>query len=125
MADEHFPSLDVQGAMVRTRREGSILKVMMTGSVESRDAGAVFDAYWTSLDEAVRSGGLELIEFDLTGVDFMNSSGILTLVRWMTHLRAHPAYQIAIRHDRDLTWQKTNVPVLAKLAPNVVRISES
>ena len=125
MADEQFASLETQGARVWARREGDVLKVMMSGSVESRDAGAVFDGYWAALDAAVRREGVSQVELDLSGVDFMNSSGILTLVRWMTRLRAQPDYQIAIRHDRNLTWQKTNIPVLAKLAPNVVRVSES
>ena len=55
----------------------------------------------------------------------MNSSGILTLVRWVTRAKALPperAYQIHFHFDRNYTWQKTNVPVLGKLAPDVVRL---
>jgi hypothetical protein len=125
VAEQAFPTIDTQGARVWTRLEGGILKVMMTGSVESRDAGAIFDAYWMSLDEAVRREKVGLVDLDLSGVDFMNSSGILTLVRWMTRLRAEPTYRIEIRHDRNLTWQKTNIPVLAKLAPNAVSVSDN
>jgi hypothetical protein len=57
-------------------------------------------------------------------LDYMNSSGILTLVRWAMAAKADPAYRIVIRHDRNLTWQKVNVPVLAKLAPAVVSVAE-
>jgi hypothetical protein len=95
----------------------------MAGTVDVRDPGVLFDPYWANLDEALRREGIRHVELDLSGLDFMNSSGILTLVRWMLKAKAVPAYEILVRHDQNLTWQKTNVPVLAKLAPGVVRMA--
>ena len=59
---------------------------------------------------------------DIRGLEYMNSSGILTLARWLMKVTSHAAYQVVIEHDPDLTWQHSNVPVLAKLAPSVVRV---
>jgi hypothetical protein len=50
----------------------------------------------------------------------MNSSGILTLVRWITKLKINPGYRLVFRYDRNVTWQRSSIPTLAKLAPNVV-----
>jgi len=123
MASSSFATLEAPGVTVTAVPQGDTLRVAMKGTVESRDPGASFDPYWSGLDEAVRREGIRQVELDLSGLDFMNSSGILTLVRWMMKVKAQPAYQIVVRHDQNLTWQKTNVPVLAKLAPAVVRLA--
>ncbi|MGH7742122.1 MAG: hypothetical protein ACRENS_08875 [Candidatus Eiseniibacteriota bacterium] len=123
MTDAAFASLDKEGVRVNAARDGDRLGVRMSGTVESRDPGTLLDAYWIGLDQAVRMAGVREVELDLGGLDYMNSSGLLTLVRWITLVKADPKYQILIRHDPNLTWQKTNVPVLAKLAPAVVRIA--
>ena len=118
-----FAPLEIPGVTVTPEVHGDTLRVVMKGTVEARDPGATFDPYWAGLDDAVRQQGLRQVELDISGLDFMNSSGILTLVRWLMKVKAQPAYQIVLRHDQNLTWQKTNVPVLAKLAPAVVRLA--
>ena len=58
----------------------------------------------------------------------MNSSGILTLVRWVMRLIASTGaapYKVVFRYDPNVTWQRTNVPVLARLAPESVTLSDS
>jgi hypothetical protein len=123
MPTTSFASLDAQGVKVKARLEGGVLRLVMSGSLEARDPSVLFDPYWKSVDEALRRKGVKQVELDICGLDYMNSSGILTLVRWAVTAKADPAYQIVIRHDRNLTWQKVNVPVLAKLAPAVVSMA--
>ena len=118
-----FASLEAQGVKVKARLEGEILCLTLSGSLEARDPSPLFDPYWTGIDEALRRKGVKQVELDIRGLDFMNSSGILTLVRWMIKAKANPTYSIVIHHDRNLTWQKVNVPVLVKLAPGVVRMA--
>lgn len=123
MTGSSFASLDAHQVKIVAALDNGVLRVAMSGSVEARDPGELFDPYWNDLDEALRREGVKHVELDLSGLDFMNSSGIMTLVRWMLKVKAQPAYEIVVRHDRNLTWQKTNVPVLAKLAPAVVRVA--
>lgn len=125
MAGSAFASFDAQAVKVNAQLDGNVLRLVMSGSVEVRDPGALFDPYWSSLDEALRREGVKQVELDIRGLEFMNSSGILTLVRWIVKVKAQPAYEIVIQHNHDLTWQKTNVPVLAKLAPAIVRVASS
>ena len=123
MSLSSLATLDSPAVKVRPQVDGRVLRLTMTGSVEERDPAALFDPYWSNLDGAVRREGITLVELDIAGLDFMNSSGILTLVRWLMKVKAQPAYEIVIQYDSQLTWQKTNVPVLAKLAPEVVRVA--
>jgi hypothetical protein len=125
MAGRSFASYRGPAALIDAQLEDGVLRLRMSGSVEERDPGALYDPYWQRLDAEVRRAGVQQVELDICALDYMNSSGILTLVRWMMKVKEDPAYQIVIRHDRELTWQKTNVPVLAKLAPAVVRVAQS
>jgi hypothetical protein len=123
MTKSPFAAFQAEGASVDVRRQDALVRITMTGSVEARDPGKLFDPYWTGLDETLRQEGVTRVALDIRGLTYMNSSGILTLVRWMMKVKSEPAYTIAIEHDPELTWQKSNVPVLAKLAPAVVSVT--
>jgi hypothetical protein len=101
-----------------------VMRVVMSGAVEMRDPGDVLNPFWNSVDEDARARSLKQVELDVRDVSFMNSSGILTLVRWITKLKSAAAYQLVLQYDRNVTWQRTSIPTLAKLAPAAVVSSE-
>ena len=91
--------------------------------MEMRDPGDLLTPYWNKIDEIALERSLRRVEVDLRDLNFMNSSGILTLVRWITKAKTHAAdksYQLVLQYDRNVTWQRTSIPTLAKLAPDVV-----
>jgi len=104
--------------------QDGVMRVVMSGAVEMREPGDVLNAYWTSIDEQARERSLKRVELDVRDLNFMNSSGILTLVRWITKLKDGQAYQLVLQYDRNVTWQRTSIPTLAKLAPAAVITSE-
>ena len=117
-----FAPLSTDGLNVSPVVEDSILRIAMSGAVEMRDPGVVLNPYWNSLDDEVRRRGIKRVEVDMRDLNFMNSSGILTLVRWITRAKGHGTngYQIFLQYDRNVTWQRTSIPTLAKLAPQIV-----
>jgi hypothetical protein len=115
--------LYAEGLNVVPTIEGDVMRVKMSGAVEMRDPGELLTPYWNKLDEKARERSLHRVEVDMRDLNFMNSSGILTLVRWITKAKTHPrenAYQLVLQYDRNVTWQRTSIPTLAKLAPDVV-----
>jgi hypothetical protein len=105
-----------------------VLRVTLSGNVDMRDPGEVFNGFWKDVDERAVRLGLERVEIDLRSVGFMNSSGILTLVRWVMRLIAGARtvrYKVLFRYDPNVTWQRTNVPVLARLAPETISLAGS
>jgi hypothetical protein len=119
--------LNAEGLSIVPRLEGGVLQVKVAGAVEMREPGDVLNPYWTALDEETRRQHIQRVEVDLRDLSFMNSSGILTLVRWITRVKGHPSgagYTLVLKYDRNVTWQRTSVPTLAKLAPNVVVAAE-
>lgn len=123
MSESAFTPLSADGLSITPQSSGDVLRVKMTGAVEMRDPGELLNPYWTGLDDAARAQSLKRVEVDLRDVNFMNSSGILTLVRWITKAKAHApdqAYKLVLQYDRNVTWQRTSIPTLAKLAPLIV-----
>ena len=123
MSENAFAPLSAEGLTITPQTAGDVLRVKMIGAVEMRDPGELLNAYWNGLDDAARAHKLKRVEVDLRDVNFMNSSGILTLVRWITRAKTHPtdsAYTLVLQYDRNVTWQRTSIPTLAKLAPKIV-----
>jgi hypothetical protein len=123
MSETTIQPLSAEGISIVPHHGDDALHLRMSGAVEMRDPGDLLNPYWTSIDEGARSRGIRRIELDLRDVNFMNSSGILTLVRWITKAKTHApdsAYQLVLQYDRNVTWQRTSIPTLAKLAPKVV-----
>ena len=116
-----------EGLSIVPRLEEGRLRVKVSGTVEMREPGEVLNPYWTMIDEETRRHGVRRVEVDLRDLNFMNSSGILTLVRWITRAKGHPAdagYTLVLQYDRNVTWQRSSIPTLAKLAPNIVTSQE-
>jgi len=125
-ANELIP-LNAEGVSIVPRVVDGNLRIAVSGVVEMREPGDLLNPYWLLVDEEARRQNIRQIEVDLRDLSFMNSSGILTLVRWITKAKAHAAvagYKIVLRYDRNVTWQRTSIPTLAKLAPNVVVAAE-
>ncbi len=122
-----FEPFSVDDVRVVPSLSEGILRVTLSGTVDMRDPGAVFNAFWKDVDAVSVEKGLGWVEVDLRSVGFMNSSGILTLVRWVLRLIAGAEtvpYKVLFRYDPNVTWQRTNVPVLARLAPETVTLSD-
>lgn len=114
---------NAEGVSIVPRMEDGVLRVNVAGTVEMREPGELLNPYWTMIDEEARRHGIKRVEVDLRDLNFMNSSGILTFVRWITRAKGHAAgegYTLVLKYDRNVTWQRTSIPTLAKLAPNVV-----
>src|SRR5438105_10346752 len=127
--DAMISPLNAEGLTVSVEpgSHGNVLHLTVSGAVEMRDPGGLLNPYWSRVDEEARRTGTKRVEVDLRDLNFMNSSGILTLVRWITKAKTHSsqdAYQLVLQYDRNVTWQRTSIPTLAKLAPNVVVPSE-
>jgi len=127
MSENAFAPLSAEGLTITPQTAGDVLRVKMIGAVEMRDPGELLNSYWNGIDDAARAQKFKRVEVDLRDVNFMNSSGILTLVRWITRAKTHPpdsAYTLVLQYDRNVTWQRTSIPTLAKLAPKIVVPSE-
>lgn len=123
MSSNAIGTFNAEGLRIEPSMEADKIRLVMSGAVEMRDPGDLLNPYWNGVDEEARRRSLRRVELDLRDLTFMNSSGILTLVRWITKAKTHGpenAYTLVLQYDRNVTWQRTSIPTLAKLAPDVV-----
>ena len=59
----------------------------------------------------------------MRGLKLANSSAIRLFVDWISSAAA-AGYRLIFHVDRNVTWQRTSVPTLAKLAPEIVTATE-
>src|SRR4051812_16497446 len=120
MTSATLTPLYAEGLNVVPSIDAGVLRLRMSGAVEMRDPGEVLTPYWNGMDATAVERALRRVELDMRDLSFMNSSGILTLVRWITKAKSHAAdkaYTLVLQYDRNVTWQRTSIPTLAKLAP--------
>ncbi|HJW94682.1 MAG TPA: hypothetical protein VJ901_13770 [Thermoanaerobaculia bacterium] len=120
MMNETLTPFSMEGLSIVPAVHDTKMRLTVSGAVEMRDPGELLNPFWTRIDQEARDRHLQAVEVDLRDLTFMNSSGILTLVRWITKLKVSNAYRLVFQYDRNVTWQRSSIPTLAKLAPNVV-----
>lgn len=71
------------------------------------------------LDEVVAAAP-ESVTLDLVGLEFLNSSGINLLARFVIKMRKQvPATQILVKGTKRIPWQSKSLPNLERLNPQL------
>lgn len=116
-------NLENQQLSAVTSREQDAILAKFRGEVSVEDPAAQLRPFLTELDAAAKSA--KAVVLDFTELNFMNSSGIKQFVGFLLLGAGRPAdqrYKVRIRYKEAVTWQVTSLPVLGKLAPDVVEL---
>ncbi len=116
-------NLDNQQLSVATSRAQDAIVATFRGEVSVEDPAAQLRPFLADLDAAAKDA--KAVVLDFTELNFMNSSGIKQFVGFLLLGVGRPAdqrYKVRIRYKEAVTWQVTSLPVLGKLAPDVVEL---
>ena len=90
--------------------------ILCTGSfrLTGSEYAAITDILNTAADEKPA-----VLNLDLTGLKFLNSSGINTLSKFIIRLRKHKSSQVNVKGNSEFAWQKKSLSNFKKLLPEL------
>jgi len=100
--------------------------VVVVGDIDMQDPSKLLDPFFLKLHQGSVAQGVSVIDLDFRKLNFLNSSGIKALAKWIMMLATTPKekrYAVKILHDKLLTWQATSLPTLTYLVPGVVTLA--
>jgi hypothetical protein len=68
---------------------------------------------------AAADAGHAVLTLDVSGLQFLNSSGINTLSKFVMQMRKQPASQLVVKGSEQYPWQKKSLVNLQRLLPNL------
>ncbi|MFO0577855.1 MAG: STAS domain-containing protein [Polyangia bacterium] len=102
------------------------LSVVLRGDSDAREASAVLDEFLVRrVHPAVLRSGYKSVVLDVTGLEFLNSSGIKALVNWLQAIKEQQPqsrYSVVIQYDQGITWQVKGLKPLTNLASGFLRL---
>jgi hypothetical protein len=99
--------------------------VGFVGDVDMQDPSVVLDPLFDKIHSGCVSAGIKEVDLDFRQLNFLNSSGIKAIAKWIMKLGELPAekkYVIKIVHNKNITWQVTSLPTLTFLVPGAVKV---
>ena len=101
------------------------LTIKFNGEIDMEDPGIILDPLFDKVHSGAGEKGFSEIIVDFVGLNFLNSSGIKALAKWVMRLSDLPEdnrYKIKINYNKDITWQVTSLPTLTYLVVGAVEI---
>lgn len=101
------------------------VKVTFSGDIDVQNPEPIFVPFFEQIHSNVISNGVKYVELDFTKLTFLNSSGIKTLIKWITKVTPLPQdqkYNFKIIANSQITWQETSLKMLSMLAPGLIEI---
>lgn len=101
-------------------------RITLKGSISTRDPAAALAGFTRAVHASAVADGLREVTVDLSGLGFVNSSGIRLFVDWATWLKSGstPPYRLRFVTDRAITWQRTSFKVLTTMFGDVMRLQQ-
>jgi hypothetical protein len=99
--------------------------VTIVGEIDMQDPSIILDPLFDKIHKGAMASGLKLVNFDLRQLNFLNSSGIKAIAKWIMNLSSAPAdkkYVIKILQNKSISWQTTSLPTLTFLVPGAVQL---
>ncbi|OHD08628.1 MAG: hypothetical protein A2086_16420 [Spirochaetes bacterium GWD1_27_9] len=97
--------------------------VHLSGIVDQRNPQEFLNIFFNRIKEEVSQEKLNEISFDITNLNFLNSSGLKALLNWiiaLSKLKKEDKFKIVFLCSKEILWQKRSLMPLSLIAPDIV-----
>ena len=101
------------------------VSVKFTGDIDMEDPSMILDPLFERVHNGVLDNNYKEVIADFRELNFLNSSGIKAVAKWimkLSEVEDTQKYIIKIVHNKDITWQVTSLPTLTFLVPGAVQV---
>jgi hypothetical protein len=99
--------------------------IKFTGDIDMEDPSIILDPLFEKVHDGILENNYKEVMADFRELNFLNSSGIKAVAKWIMKLSEvddNQKYIIKIVHNKDITWQVTSLPTLTFLVPGAVQV---
>ena len=100
--------------------------VTFRGTISTPQPCSVLNPFVDAVHDHLSRKGRQLVTVDLTGLEFCNSSGFKSLIRWIDLILQQPEaaqYRLGFRSNPSRKWQRTSLLALTCFAPSRVEMA--
>jgi len=101
------------------------MKLTFSGDIDVQNPEPIFVPFFEQIHNKLIENNIKYVELDFSKLTFLNSSGIKTLIKWITKVTPLPPekkYRFKIIANSEITWQETSLKMLSMLAPGLIEI---
>ncbi|MCG8570169.1 MAG: hypothetical protein MJB14_08520 [Spirochaetes bacterium] len=117
-------SIEKANVEVNDNLDGGV-KVSFSGDIDLQYPEAIFSPFFNQIHNKIIESEIKKVELDFMLLTFLNSSGIKTIIKWITQVTALPPdqkYTFDIVANSNITWQETSLKMLSLLAPGLINL---
>lgn len=106
--------------------EFSTMKVIFNGEIDTSNNSAILSTIIERIHEKAVENDISVVETDIRGLTFLNSTGIKVIVNWIFKMLEMPndhRYTILFLRSEDIPWQQISIESLSTLAPSYVSLA--
>ena len=126
MSVYNIEPMQMENANASLENDSEGIVLVLKGDIDMRDTSIEFLPYLKKVHDAIILNKIKSIRLDLSGLTFMNSNGIKSLINWIMkagEMMPDSRYTINIIANSNIAWQESTLPVLRKLFPDFISIT--
>jgi hypothetical protein len=112
---------------IRVHEAPEKMDVQILGEISMKDPSAVLMPHFEDIHRRALDRSLEEVRLDLTGLDYLNSAGILALIKWIKMVQDVPGdrrYKLHVVYTTEKNWQRIGIKTMCLMAEDVVRMTK-
>lgn len=101
------------------------VQIQLVGNIDMQDPSRVLDPFFAQLHQTAIQKSIAEVEVDFQRLEFLNSSGIKALAKWIMLLatsKPEGRYRVRMLYNKSVAWQATSLPTLTLLLPGTVTL---
>jgi hypothetical protein len=118
-----LPNFTKENANIEIQDTDEGVKLNFSGKINMQNPSAIFTPFFNKLHKKIVEAGVKKVNADFTGLVFLNSSGLKSIIRWvmlLANMDEEDQYSIHIVYSNDIGWQETSLTTFKDLVPDLV-----